>query len=149
MQRFSRRIATPTCLAAALTLACAGARSQREPAAGASVTSRDLQSTNEPVEVVLQRKVPGLVVTRTSDGGIALQVRGATSFRGGDAPPLYVLNGLPFEPGTGGALTGIDPNEIESIRVLKGPDAGIYGIQGANGAIVITTKMPGRKTSSP
>ena len=147
MTSFSSRAAEA--VASGLFAACAPARSPREPAASpAAVTSSDLQHSTEPIEVVLQRKVPGLVVTRTPDGGIALQIRGARSFTG-DALPLYVLNGLPFEPGPNGALSGIDPNEIDTVRVLKGPDAAIYGSQGANGAIVITTKMPGRKPGRP
>jgi hypothetical protein len=72
------------------------------------VTSEDLQGTNESLESVLQKKVPGLIVTRTGDGDIALQIRGVSSFNGGATPPLYVLNGLTFEPGPGGALTGIN-----------------------------------------
>jgi TonB-dependent SusC/RagA subfamily outer membrane receptor len=90
--------------------------------------------------------VPGLLVTRAQDGGIALQVRGSSSFKGDDTPPLYVLNGLPFQPGPGGALTGINPHDIESIKVLKGAEAGLYGIEGANGVIVITTKQPGKRS---
>jgi TonB-dependent SusC/RagA subfamily outer membrane receptor len=108
------------------------------------VTSKDLQDTNEPIEVVLQRKVPGVVVTRTGGGSIAVQIRGATSFST-DARPLYVLNGVQFDPGPGGELTGINPYDIETIKVLKGADATLYGIQGANGVIVITTKQAGAR----
>jgi TonB-dependent SusC/RagA subfamily outer membrane receptor len=129
----------------ALLGACAPAHS-RPPATGTTITSEDLNNPNEPIEAVLQRKVPGLLVTRTGDGGIALQIRGSGSFRGGDAPPLYVLNGLPFQPGPGGALTGINPHDIESIKVLKPAEAGLYGIEGANGVIVITTKQAGTRS---
>ena len=128
----------------ALLGACAPAHSS-PPATGATITSDDLNNPNEPIEAVLQRKVPGLLVTRTGDGGIALQIRGE-SFRGADATPLYVLNGLPFEPGPGGALTGINPHDIASIKVLKPAESGLYGIDGANGVIVITTKQPGTRT---
>ena len=124
---------------------CASARSA-PPATEAAVTSEDLRNPNEPIESVLQRKVPGLVVTRTDDGGIALRVRGISSYNGAETPPLYVLNGLPFQPGPGGALTGINPHDIESIKVLKGAQAGLYGIEGANGVIVITTKQPGTRS---
>ena len=51
-----------------------------------------------------------------------------------------MLNGSPFAPGTGGVLSGINPEDIESIRFLRGADATLYGIDGANGVIVITTK---------
>jgi TonB-dependent SusC/RagA subfamily outer membrane receptor len=125
--------------------ACAPS-SSRPPETGATITSEDLENPNEPIEAVLQRKVPGLLVTRTGDGGIALQIRSGGAFRGGDAPPLYILNGLPFLPGPGGALTGINPHEIESIKVLKPAESGLYGIDGANGVIVVTTKKPGNRS---
>jgi TonB-dependent SusC/RagA subfamily outer membrane receptor len=105
------------------------------------VTSEDLRNSNEPIEVILQRKVPGLKVTRTSDGGIALNIRGATSFMGGSTAPLYILDGLPFQPGPEGAITGVNPDDISSVKVLKGAEAAIYGSAGADGVIVITTKL--------
>jgi TonB-dependent SusC/RagA subfamily outer membrane receptor len=54
---------------------------------------------------------------------------------------------MPFRPGPDGALTGINPHDIESIRVLKGAEAGLYGIEGANGVIVITMKRGGKAAS--
>ena len=128
----------------ALLDACAPSPSN-PPATGATITSEDLNNPNEPIEAVLQRKVPGLLVTRTGEGGIALQLRSSGAFRGGDAPPLYILNGLPFQPGPGGALTGINPHDIASIKVLKPAEAGLYGIEGANGVIVVTTKGVGKR----
>lgn len=129
-------------LSALLTVvvACAPAPARRTTGDMSLITSEDLQDPREPIEIVIQKKVPGVVATRTADGGIALQIRGATTSRGNVEPPLYILNGLPFRPGPGGALTGVSPTEIESIKVLKGAEAGIYGIDGANGVIVITTK---------
>lgn len=123
--------------------ACAPANPRGLPSPSSAVTADDIAANpNEPVEMVLQRKVPGLEITRTADG-LAVKIRGAHSFVGEDAP-LYVLNGSPFVPGAGGLLSGIAPESIESIQVLKGAQAGLYGIQGMNGVIVITTKKPGR-----
>jgi TonB-dependent SusC/RagA subfamily outer membrane receptor len=128
-----------------LAAGCASGNTRGTPPQKATVTAEDIANhPNEPIERVLQRKVPGLVVTRAADGGIALQIRGATSFRGDNAP-LYVIDDTPIEPGPGGSLPGIDPYTIESIKVLKGADAGIYGIRGLNGVIVITTKKPGKR----
>ena len=109
------------------------------------VTAEDIaRNPGKPIERMLQEKVSGVSVTRTSDGGIAVQIRGTSSLTGTDAP-LYLLDGLPFQPGHGGALTGVDPYSIESIRVLKGADAAIHGIRGFNGVIVITTKKAERR----
>ena len=110
-----------------------------------TVTSEDLQNSREPIEIVIQKKVTGVDVKRTADGGIALQIRGAVGYGGTVGTPLYILNGLPFRPGPDGALTGVDPNSIDTIKVLKGAEAGIYGIDGANGVIVITTKQGGKR----
>ena len=127
----------------AFSAGCASTKGDSQPAAGTTITSRDLENPNEPIERVLQRKVPGLRVRRTDDGSIALQIRGTTSYRGDPTPPLFILNGLPYQPGPGGTLTGIDPHDIETIQVLKGAEAGIYGVEGANGVILITTKRGG------
>jgi TonB-dependent SusC/RagA subfamily outer membrane receptor len=57
-----------------------------------------------------------------------------------------VLDGVPITPGPGGSLTGIDPYDIESIKVLKDPaDTAMYGMRGANGVIIITTKRAMRR----
>jgi TonB-dependent SusC/RagA subfamily outer membrane receptor len=123
---------------------CSSGNTRREPIGKPMVTAEDMEQTGEPIEKVLQAKVPGVLITRTPDGGIALQIRGASSFYGGTAP-LYVIDEVPMQPGPGGALTGINPHDIESIRVLKDPaETGIYGMRGANGVIVITTKRPGK-----
>src|SRR5882672_4194162 len=129
----------------AIVAGCSSGRPSRpepaQPAQKETVTSEDLAThPNEPIEIALQKKVPGAIVTRTPDGGIAIQIRGVSSFEGRTTPPLYVVDDAPFSPGPGGALSGIDPNEIESIKVLKGASAGIYGIDGANGVIVVKTK---------
>jgi TonB-dependent SusC/RagA subfamily outer membrane receptor len=146
MSSFLRLAALSLSVLAGLSTGCAPASTQRQPADRSTVTSEDLQNPNESIESVLQRKVPGLRITRTEDGGIALQIRGA-SYRGVETPPLYVLDGMPFRPGPDGALTGINPHDIESIRVLKGAEAGLYGIEGANGVIVITMKRGGKAAS--
>lgn len=126
----------------ALSVGCAPAQPRSEPRP--DVTSADLQNPNVPVEVVLQRKVPGLIVTRNADGSIALRIRGTSSYTGDDKPPLFVVNGAPVTAGPGGSLPGISAEDIESIKVLKGAEAAIYGIDGANGVIVITTKKGGK-----
>ena len=103
-------------------------------------------NTGDPIEEVLQAKDPGIIVTRTSTGGIALQIRGSSSFYGG-TQPLLVIDEVPMELGPGGALMGINPHDIQSIKVLKNPsDIGVYGMRGANGVILITMKKPGKRT---
>ncbi len=60
-----------------------------------------------------------------------------------DNPPLYVLNGVPIEAED---FSGINPNEIEAINILKGASAeSLYGKKAENGVVLITTKTPGTK----
>ena len=106
------------------------------------VTAEDItHAPGQPIELILQGRVPGVDVQRTPNG-LVVRIRGQTSLRG-DQNPLYVIDGIPIEPGPGGALIGISPYDIESIRVLKDvADLAMYGVRGANGVIVITTKPP-------
>ena len=88
-------------------------------------------------ESLLQGQASGVTVTTSGvpGGGAAVRVRGITSL--GNSSPLYIVDGV--ESGTG--LRDINPDDIESVQVLK--DAGaaaIYGIQGSNGVVVVTTK---------
>jgi TonB-dependent SusC/RagA subfamily outer membrane receptor len=122
----------------------APARPSGQPSEEAStISAADITRTpNESFEQYLQGRVAGVVVSRSPDGGIAVRVRGATSFNN-DSQPLYILDGIPFAPGLNGALSGINPYDIESIRVLKDPaDLAMYGSKGGNGVIVIKTKRP-------
>ncbi|MHA4811845.1 SusC/RagA family TonB-linked outer membrane protein [Flavitalea flava] len=120
----------------------------------------------------LEGKASGLtVINSTGDpgGGTYVRLRGATSITGNNQP-LMVIDGVPIDnsinnfdatapagnvsSGAAGNLTGgqqptnrgndLNPNDIESINVLKGPAAtALYGLQAASGAIVITTKRGG------
>jgi TonB-dependent SusC/RagA subfamily outer membrane receptor len=103
------------------------------------------QTEVDPIVKLLRARSPGLMVTRTASGDIAVQlVQGRTSFYG-SSDPLYVLDDVPFRPGLNGALTGVNPYDIESIKALTRPeDVAIYGVRGANGVIVITTKKPAK-----
>jgi TonB-dependent SusC/RagA subfamily outer membrane receptor len=94
------------------------------------------------VEELLQGRVPGVYVTRTSTGDFSVRIRGAKTFGHGSDEPLYVVDGMPLmSGGLRAALMGIAPQDIARIDVLK--DAGataVYGSKGANGVILITTK---------
>jgi len=84
-------------------------------------------------------RVPGVRVTEGPGGRMSVRVRGTSSFMS-DQEPLFVIDGMAIQSGAEG-LTGIDPNTIASITVLK--DAGetaVYGVRGANGVILIKTK---------
>lgn len=141
-----QRATLPVSVLVVLTLACAPAATPGTSSNRSIVTADDLaEHPDAPIEQVIQRKVPGVTVYRDSDGNVELQIRGASSLMGKPSPPLYVLNGLPVSPGSGAVLTSVDRHDIESIEVLKGADAALYGIDGANGVIIITTKASGAR----
>ena len=80
----------------------------------------------------------GVVVTELAGGGVSVRIRGSNSILGGEEP-LYVIDGMVVH--SPGGLSGINPNTIESITVLKdGGSTAIYGSRGANGVILIKTK---------
>lgn len=110
------------------------------------------------IQQALQGKIAGVNITQ-NDGapgaGLSIRVRGSNSFLGG-TEPLYVIDGVPFNNtnsgGTPASLGGdekqtlnvlsfINPNDIESIDILKDASAtAIYGSRGANGVVLITTR---------
>lgn len=88
---------------------------------------------------IFQGRVPGVQVENSSvpGGGVKVRVRGTSSInRSND--PLYVVDGIVRESG----LTGINPEDIASMQVLKDASStAIYGSRGSNGVVLITTKM--------
>ncbi|MBL7817404.1 MAG: SusC/RagA family TonB-linked outer membrane protein [Saprospiraceae bacterium] len=138
-----------------------------------AVKGEELAEVNrENVVDALQGRIAGLTVNATGGApGSSSQIilRAATSFSQ-DNQPLFVVDGVPINNRTfnQGALVSdrpnrdldyvspiadLNPNDIESVNVLKGPEASaLYGFYGANGAIVITTKRgksgPGKVTYS-
>jgi TonB-dependent starch-binding outer membrane protein SusC len=109
--------------------------------AGTTVTGEDLAiNPSQTVEQALQARVPGVMITLTPDGFLSVRIRGATTING-NTEPLYVIDGLPIQPGPGGSLVGINPHDIASIEVLKdAASLAFYGVRGANGVILIKTK---------
>lgn len=75
--------------------------------------------------------------------GASMVIRGFGSISASNTP-LYVVDGTPFD----GALNTINPNDIESVTVLKDASAGaLYGSRGANGVVMITTKRGGKENN--
>lgn len=87
----------------------------------------------------LQGEIAGVQVLNTSGQpgtNAKISIRGIGSING-STTPLYVVDGIPYE----GDVSAIDPNEIESLNVLKDATAtALYGSKGANGVVLITTK---------
>jgi TonB-dependent SusC/RagA subfamily outer membrane receptor len=104
----------------------------------------------------LEGKIAGLEIAPPTAGAGAsnrIRLRGQSGFAGGNNAPLIVINGLPMDQGArsaegggpavdqGDNLSNINPDDIESMTVLKGSTAAaLYGSRASNGAIIITTK---------
>jgi len=115
-----------------------------------SITGEKIQ--NMPVQTfdkAMQGRAAGVQVTTNSGqpgSGISVRVRGVGTING-SAEPLYIIDGVQVNAGglstatTQNVLGAINPNDIESIQILKdAATAGIYGSQAANGVVVVTTK---------
>ncbi len=100
-------------------------------------------------ELLIQSKVPGVQVVDNNEpgGGLSIRIRGPTSVNA-SSDPLVVIDGTPIGAGSGGGLSAgrnplnfLNPNDIESITVLRDASAAaIYGANAANGVVLITTK---------
>jgi len=151
MPSFVPRAALPCGLLAGLIFGCAHGnattgdepRNVPPPDHSTIVTSDDLErSPTESIEKTLMSRVPGVWISRTADGSIAIRIRGASSLMG-NTEPLYIIDDVPINPGPSGALTGINPHDIASIEVVKdATGTAMYGVRGANGVIIIKTKHP-------
>lgn len=111
----------------------------------ASVGAKDIEKIpTNGVDKALQGQVAGLQISTTSGapgGNTTILVRGISSITGG-IEPLFVIDGYPVTSvGYSNPLSTINPNDIESIDVLKDASStAIYGSRGSNGVIIITTK---------
>ena len=129
-----------------------------------SVKTEDIDNIQLPsFEAALQGRAAGVQVVKNSGkpgGGIDVNVRGRTSISASNQP-LYVIDGVPVingdnfdfaQEGIGGSnvsvISDLNPDDIESIEVLKdAATAAVYGSRAANGVVLITTKK-GSKTGT-
>jgi TonB-linked SusC/RagA family outer membrane protein len=123
----------------------------------ASVSAEDFSNVaSTSVDKMIQGRVAGVRINTTSGqpgAGTSIRIRGNSSLNTSNEP-LYVIDGFPVSNGytntgigtasgsySGNPLNTINPSDIESIDILKDASAtAIYGAQGANGVIIITTK---------
>jgi len=122
------------------------------------ITAAEIE--NQPVSnplAAMQGRMAGVNIVQNTGvpgGGFSVRIRGRNSIRPDGSEPLYIVDGVPFSSlslgnisistvlgGAQNPLNGINPDDIESIAVLKDADAtAIYGSRGANGVVLITTK---------
>ncbi len=104
-----------------------------------SLDSKEIENTSSPrVEQVLQGRVSGVTVVSSSGSpgsGAKVRIRGAGS--NGNSDPLYIVDGMKVS-----SMDNIAPSDIANIEVLKdAASSAIYGTEGANGVVIITTKQ--------
>lgn len=111
-----------------------------------SVSGNNLTETKtESFAQALQGRSAGVLVKSNSGqpgGGVSIRIRGIGGIN--DSEPLYIIDGIQFGVGgsdTNNPLSSLNPNDIESLEVLKdASSSAIYGARGANGVVLITTK---------
>lgn len=130
--------------------------------AAQDVKSEDLMVTGDAnITSALSGKIAGVQISETAGGAGSnsrVEIRGTSSLSGSDGP-LWVVDGVPFDSGNSsdagiwggtsraGGSFDLNPEDIESISVLKGPNAAaLYGERGGNGVIMVTTKK-GKRNS--
>jgi len=109
------------------------------------------QSVSTTIDQVLQGRAAGVQIQQNSGtpgGSTSVRIRGISSITGSNEP-IYVIDGVIIDGNSGSLnanpLSGINPNDIASIDILKDASAtAIYGSRAANGVIIVTTKT-GRK----
>ena len=119
----------------------------------ASVNIKDIaKSSSAQTLQALQGKISGVQIIPTDgslSSGMTFRIRGVNSITGG-TQPLFVIDGVPMPTQqitnedtetVNNPLLGLNPNDIESMEILKDPSSlAIFGVRGANGVIIITTK---------
>ena len=94
-----------------------------------------LQTPTSSVTTALQGRITGLDVYTDENNDLQMRIRGNRSINGSNAP-LVIIDGV-----QGGSMSDLNPDDVETIDVLKDASStAIYGSQGANGVIIITTK---------
>jgi hypothetical protein len=88
---------------------------------------------------MIQGRVPGVQVSPNGSGGYSVIIRGISTIMG-SSQPYYLLDGMPVDAD---AFIGISPCDVETIDILKGADASIFGSNAAGGVIAIFTKRGG------
>lgn len=119
-----------------------GTQTKKEITGAVSVVGAETIEKLKPtrIEQALQGQVAGVNITTNTGspgGSSTISIRGVST--NGDSRPLILVDGNVVED-----LSVINPNDIESMNILKDATAGIYGVRAANGVILITTKT-GRK----
>ena len=104
----------------------------------ANLTEADQSATS--LDQMLAGKIAGVSVTKGPHGGVIVRMTGPTSFYSSQEP-LFIVDGMPIDGVSGGALNWLDPRDVVSIQALKDPSqTAIYGVRGVNGVIFIKTK---------
>lgn len=115
----------------------------------ASISNKEIKNLPiTSVEGAMQGRMPGVMIQQSSGqpgAGIVMRIRGASSIAGGN-DPLFVIDGVPqfnsnSSSNSTNGLAALNPNDVESIEILKDASAtAIYGSRAANGVVMVTTK---------
>lgn len=127
-----------------------GTQSQAEVTGSvSSISSADLENdVSTTIDQAIQGRTAGAMVVRNSGrpgADVSIRIRGLSTLNTGSDEPLYIVDGVPLNGDSDNAITNplatINPQDIESIDILKDASAAaIYGSRASNGVVLITTK---------
>ncbi len=111
----------------------------------AALTCSQLQAQTKYSDIfeMIRGKVPGVTVGQAGPGQMPSIVIRGIGTNSGQTQPLFIVDGLQTEN-----LASIRPEDVDSIDIIKDGTSAIYGMQGANGVIMITTKSAARQAAA-
>lgn len=142
MSRYGRRLVAATALV--VTAAVVGSCSQRgsgstpRAAAPSGAITEEERAGTLRIEELIQRRAPDVLIRRQG-GRLLVQIRGQNTLRG-DSQALIVIDGIVQE--STDALLALVPSDVHRVEVLKDGSAASYGVRGAGGVLLITTRRP-------
>ncbi|MBR3012776.1 MAG: TonB-dependent receptor plug domain-containing protein [Bacteroidales bacterium] len=111
----------------------------------AALTCSQLQAQTKYSDIfeMIRGKVPGVTVGQAGPGQMPNIVIRGIGTNSGQTQPLFIVDGLQTEN-----IASIRPEDVDSIDIIKDGTSAIYGMQGANGVIMITTKSAARQAAA-
>ena len=111
----------------------------------AALTCSQLQAQTKYSDIfeMIRGKVPGVTVGQAGPGQMPSIVIRGIGTNSGQTQPLFIVDGLQTEN-----IASIRPEDVDSIDIIKDGTSAIYGMQGANGVIMITTKSAARQAAA-
>jgi TonB-dependent SusC/RagA subfamily outer membrane receptor len=112
-------------------------------AAALSCSQAEAQTKYNDIFEMIRGRVPGVTVGQASAGQMPSIVIRGIGTNSGQTQPLFIVDGVQTDN-----IASINPDDVDEIDIIKDGTSAIYGMQGANGVIIITTKTAARQAAA-